>query len=518
VVSVAARASAFAFLALLGGVGTVYAPVPTFTAVAVLFALGLWAFVGSHQPSLAGLKVAGEPRIKPRGTLVTRLVSGYLLVFWFGLIAPLLAYSPRGPSSVGVSEGSLSNQMLISTFGLVGALFLPAAIRRFDKAFQWLVALWIVYLGWGAASLLWSTYPPLTVRNLVAFVLVSVGCFGLGVGFYGSLPDGRDLFLRHVFWASVLSALVILLPLPFRFQQYNLLDPSQRLDIGGNFPAYAVRPVMISLLALVATSILGARRWLKRDWFWVALLVLSLLALKSRGPVVWGMLALGIFYLLYKTSIRDRVLQAGLLFIIGVGTYIYYSENVLQTIFGPLVPYLTRGNVQATENLTGRVPLWQALIEQVWQHPWLGAGFAAFWSPLHIAELVSSGVSGRTSAHNGYLEEMLNTGVVGLTILLAFCLGALTVALRQARRGDPLGWLVFLFMVYYLLLNLTNALTQEYFQPPFVAILLSLGLLASRPTTDPATSPRAADSPAITTTGRRADEQAKDRKPKLSSP
>ena len=70
---------------------------------------------------------------------------------------------------------------------------------------------------------------------------------------------------------------------------------------------------------------------------------------------------------------------------IGVGTYIYYAENVLETILGPFVPYLTRGNVQATENLTGRVPLWQALIEQVWQHPWLGAGFAAFWSPVNLS-------------------------------------------------------------------------------------------------------------------------------------
>jgi len=494
-VSVAARASALAALALVGGVGTVYAPVPTFTAVAVLFALGLWAFTGSRQTATAGPKISEEERIKPRSTLTTRLVSGYLLVFWIALIAPLLAYSPRGPSSLGVSQGSLSNQVLITTFGLVGALFLPAAFRRFDGTFQWLAALWILYLGWAAASLLWSIYPPLTVRNVIAFILVSVGCFGLGVGFYGGLPNGRDLFLRHVFWASVLSALVILLPLPFRFQQYDLLDPSQRLDIGGNFSAYVTRPVMAALLALVATYILGVRQWLKRDWFWVALLVLPLLALKSRGPIVWGMLALGIFYLFYKTSIRDRVLQAGLLFMIGVGTYIYYTENVLETILGPLIPYMTRGNVQATENLTGRVPLWEALIEQVWQHPWLGAGFAAFWSPTHISELASTAVSGRASAHNGYLEELLNTGVVGLTILLAFCLGTLTLALRRGRRGDPLGWLVFLFLVFYLLLNLTNALTQEYFQPPFVLILVALGLLASGPAPGPATSPRTAESP-----------------------
>jgi len=494
-VSVAARASAFAVLALLGGVGTVYAPVPTFTAVAVLFALGLWTFAGSRQPSLARPKISEGARIKPRSTQVTRLVSGYLLVFWIGLIAPLAAYSPRAETSIGGSEGSLSNQVLISTFGLVGALFLPAAIRRFNVAFQWLVALWILYLGWASASLIWSISPTLTVRNLVAFVMVSVGCFGLGVGFYGGLPNGRDLFLRHVFWAGVLSALVILLPLPFRFQQYDLLDPSQRLDIGGNFSAYVTRPIMDVLLILAATSILGVRRWLKRDWFWVAVLVIPLLALKSRSPVLWGMIALGIFYLFYKTSIRDRVLQAGLLFMIGVGTYIYYSENVLRTIFGPLVPFLVRGNVEATENLSGRIPLWQVLVEQVWQHPWLGAGFAAFWSLENVSQLGSSDVLGRASAHNGYLEELLNTGAVGLTILLAFCLATLTIALRRARRGDPLGWLVFLFMVFYLLLNLTSALTQEYFQPPFVIILVALGLMASGSATAPATPPRAADSP-----------------------
>jgi O-antigen ligase len=321
--------------------------------------------------------------------------------------------------------------------------------------------------------------------------LVTVGCFGLGVGFYGRLPNGRDLFLRHLFWAGVLSALVVLLPLPFRFQQYDLLDPSSRLEIGGNFPAYVARPVMYALLALVATSILGVRRWQGRDWFWVVVFLLPLLVLKTRGPVLWGVIALGIFYVFYKTRIEDRVLQAGSLFMIGVGTYIYYSENVLETIFGPLVPYLTRGNVEATSKLTGRIPLWQTLIGEVGQHPWLGAGFAAFWSPLNISQVGSSEVSALPSAHNGYLEELLNTGVVGLAILLAFCLGTLTVARRRARGGDPLGWLVFLFVVFYLLLNMTNALTQEYFQPPFVIILVALGLMASRPATDPPTTPRA---------------------------
>ena len=195
----------------MGGVGTVYAPVPTFTAIAVLFALGLWAFAGGRLLAPAGPAVSGgEDQAAQHpghqaGVVVTSLLDR--------AYRPAPRFTPRGPSSIGVSQGSLSNQVLISTFGLVGALFLPAAIRRFDGAFQWLAALWVLYLGWAAASLIWSIYPPLTIRNVIAFVLVSVGCFGLGVGFYGGLPNGRDLFLRHVFWASVLSAMVILLPL-----------------------------------------------------------------------------------------------------------------------------------------------------------------------------------------------------------------------------------------------------------------------------------------------------------------
>jgi O-antigen ligase len=217
--------------------------------------------------------------------------------------------------------------------------------------------------------------------------------------------------------------------------------------------------------------------------------VLTLLVLKERGPVLWGILALGALYLYYRTRVRDRVLQAGSLFVIGVGTYIFYSQNVLGTVFGPLVEYLTRGSVETTANLTGRVPLWEVLIGEIAQRPWLGTGYATFWGSLDVLQAFGVETLQAPSAHNGYLEEMLNTGALGLALLLAFCLATLTVARRQARWGDPLGWLVILYMVYFLLLNLTNAVTQEYFEPVVVIILVALGLMASRPATNPPTSP-----------------------------
>lgn len=482
--SVAARVSAFGVLAFLGGAGFAYAPTPTFVAVAVTFALGLWLYTRGRSPYLTRSKNSEEVGGgRPRSTLIAKLVSAYLLVWWLALIAPILAYSPREGSSVGVAEaaaqGSLRRQVLIISFGLVGSLFLPAAIKRLDPAFRWVAALWTLYLGWAFASLLWSLYPPLTLRSVAAFALVSVGTFGLSAGFYGRQPNGRDLFLRHVFAAGILSAAVVLLPLPFRWGQYDILSPSGRLEIGGAFSTYVSRPVLCSLLVLIATAILGVRRWRRRDWLWVVVLVLPLLALKTRGPALWAILALSLFYLCYRSRVRDRVLQAGLLLVVSLGTYVVYSEGV----FATLAPYLTRGNVESTETLTGRIPLWEVLISEIGQHPWLGAGFAAFWSPDNLYRIEQLSGFSATSAHNGFVEELLNTGVVGLAILLAFLFHTTAVVLKQASRGDPLGWLAFLFLLFYLFLNVTNALIQSYSEIPFVVILAILGLMASTPAT-----------------------------------
>jgi exopolysaccharide production protein ExoQ len=484
--SVTAKVSFFAILAFLGGVGTVYAPAPTFAAVAAAFALSLWWFSKTRPSSSSAPEVfrKAEEGSEPRSTLTTKLVSGYLLIWWLALISPIAAYTPRGATSYEVAQsaaqGSLRNQALVFSFALIGSLFLPTAMRRFDPAFRWVAALWILYLGWALSSLLWTIYPPLTIRNVIAFILVSVGCFGLGTGFYGSHPNGRNLFLKHVFAAGVLSALVVLVPLPLRWGQYALLDPSFELQIGGDFPTYVSRPAMCALLVLIATSILQVRAWRRWDWIWVAILVTPVvLVLKTRGPALWAIVALGIFYLFYRVRIQDRVLQAGLLFALGVGTYIFYSEGAL----GPLILYLTRGNVEVAMTLTGRIPLWDVLLPEIGERPLLGAGFAAFWSPENVylvEELV--GFTAK-SAHNGYLEELLNTGVVGLTILLAFLLYSMAVVRRRAREGDPFGWLALLFIIFYLLLNLTNSLIQDYLQIPFMVILMILGIMASKPTT-----------------------------------
>jgi len=75
--------------------------------------------------------------------------------------------------------------------------------------------------------------------------------------------------------------------------------------------------------------------------------------------------------------------------------------------------------------LTGRTEIWRIVLNAIWQNPFLGYGYDAatanFIKPLLIGQVGPAAVD----AHNGYLDVMLGTGFLGLTILL-YCISSVT--------------------------------------------------------------------------------------------
>jgi O-antigen ligase len=324
----------------------------------------------------------------------------------------------------------------------------------------------------------------------VAFALVSLGSLGFGAGFYGARPDGARLLLKHIFAAGMISALVIVLPLPLHLGAYNPLDPSQRLIVAGDFAKYISRPVLSAALMLVICTVMGLRRWRQRDWLWLLILVAPILILKTRGPMLWAMLAFGLVYLLYRARAHERAFQAGMLLLVAFATYISYSRGLLEL----LIPFLARGDVDQTLTLTGRTDLWAALLPEFLGRPFLGYGFAAFWNPVNLQIMEGAAGFPVVSAHNGYLEELLSTGVIGLILLMVFWVYVMLLATSRGRQGEPLGWIALLFTVFYLFLNISTSLMQNYMEVPFIIIFALLGLMASRSAAAPPAEPGDAES------------------------
>ena len=73
--------------------------------------------------------------------------------------------------------------------------------------------------------------------------------------------------------------------------------------------------------------------------------------------------------------------------------------------------------------LTGRTELWSGLLDCLSRRPFLGLGYASFWTPHEnpfLHEIWQSTGYVLFSAHNGYLEVALGCGIVGLVLLAVF--------------------------------------------------------------------------------------------------
>ena len=90
-----------------------------------------------------------------------------------------------------------------------------------------------------------------------------------------------------------------------------------------------------------------------------------------------------------------------------------------------------------------RFDYWRAAVETTFKHPLLGTGPGTFQRP--YAQLKSPTAEMARLAHNDYLEQFSDSGIVGGTLYGAWIvLSLLTIGRRVWRSGDPVIFAVFL--------------------------------------------------------------------------
>ncbi len=106
--------------------------------------------------------------------------------------------------------------------------------------------------------------------------------------------------------------------------------------------------------------------------------------------------------------------------------------------------------------LTGRTNVWDMLRQMV-VDPFVGAGFMSFWSGSRMDIIWRNlGVS-INQAHNGYLEQYLNLGYIGVAFILAIMFSGLLKVRRQLNVDYPSALLRLCFILVAVLYNYTEA-------------------------------------------------------------
>jgi len=413
-----------------------------------------------------------------------RLTCIALFLWWIASLYPLMAVydieEQLQQAPEATEKGSLPGQLLVISFAILGGFYLPRAMRalRGRQEVRSLLYLLGAYLLWSAATIFWSDDVALSIRRLGQLILLLIGVFGLGAGFYSQTRERTLTLARHVLYASWIAVAVLITSRLWNQSFSELLNPEWTLK-GNTAAQFYIFPVAYGFIAaLVLYPAAKVRQVVS-----VSLLGLLLLLLKGRTMIA-GTLAAGLLISsrLAKPALgRTISLFIGLILslmqvdlAIGGRIFISCASWVADSLFS-LLPYLTLGNgMDDLLSLDGRVPLWQTLWPYFYEHPFVGHGFGAFWNPTRFDDVWFEARWYAVAAHNGFLDELLGTGVIGLLLFLAFWFGSMRLSLRVASEDKRTGYLVFGWLLLFLFFNSTGSLLQSYFESPTLFSLTAL--------------------------------------------
>ncbi|QPF90261.1 O-antigen ligase family protein [Bradyrhizobium commune] len=344
-------------------------------------------------------------------------------------------------------SGDIIRQALLAPF-FFGAVYLLVRTRRREHLQQ---------LGWPAAlviliclfSALWSSDPGATLRK----VLGLVGTFAVGTYVATRLSLFRLIKLAQI-------AVTIALVGSFL---WLLIAPDKALDTNAHLRGLFNHKNILGQFAgigYLAFLSLAVQKRVRRRMLWVGgagLCVLSLLLASSATPLIAIGFVTGWAYARFRLGLRPRELV--------VLTGLICTGGILFLVAAPDVFTLVIGR---DVTLSGRTNIWEFALEMAAAKPFLGYGYGVFWlGPNSPGSLFwDRTLQFELSAHNGYLQCLLDIGLVGFLTTLVAVLGPL---LRSSKGHRPYvgGAEIFSewFLIFFLILNVAEI---RFFDPTSV--------------------------------------------------
>jgi exopolysaccharide production protein ExoQ len=158
-----------------------------------------------------------------------------------------------------------------------------------------------------------------------------------------------------------------------------------------------------------------------------------------------------LFTLSYKSLIQN----------LRVPLYAFALAVTFAVVFGAM-PLLSNSEritsaMGRSSDLTGRVEIWSLVVPYILDRPIYGYGFSGFWSGASSESAQIERAMGTMImySHNGYLEILLNLGLLGFSFaLICFATGVHRAVLRSEFRHSSLDLWPLAFLTYLLFHNL----------------------------------------------------------------
>ncbi len=314
----------------------------------------------------------------------------------------------------------------------------------------------LLLLGLTLASFFWSAAPDFTADEVKALLRASV--MGGYLAFRYTPKQQMQLFTWTVGISALLStAFALALP------AYGMHLSGEHAGLWKGIYTHKQYLGRLMTVGLVPFILCGLEQPKQRLFYFAgAGLVLALIVL-SGSRTSLSLLTVSLFllplYQMVRQAYRTRTMLLSLSIVLAGAFALLVVANIETIIVDVMGKSL---------DLNSRGPIWTYAIEKGLERPWLGYGYAGFWTSSEADVIYNNTWAGgimregsRFHAHNGFIDTFLQIGLVGLAIcMLTFFRSIRDAAMLMTSRqyGLETFWML-QFLVITLLFNVTETRT-----------------------------------------------------------
>ena len=282
--------------------------------------------------------------------------------------------------------------------------------------------LYLFFLIWAVMSFSWSDDPGVSLRKVVILMLVTMGAVGIACRV--SMND--LLWIATSYFCLVIVAGIVA---EAAFGVFRPWTAGYRLAGTQHPNSVGMNAAMMCLAAGLYK--VRDQRWNWMKWAVIAFGVTVLLLTKSRTAFGACLVAAGVLALM-RTPAQFRLMVGSLAVACGCVAGILLNFVSVQDVRS-VTDAASMGRTEDVGSLTGRLPLWDEVWKSGRHHAMLGFGWGGFWTASRIDEISRALRWEIPNAHNAYLDLVLNLGVVGLLLYLAWLCSAAFVSMGRYR-------------------------------------------------------------------------------------
>jgi O-antigen ligase len=362
-----------------------------------------------------------------------------------------------------VAEGSLGNKLFWIFLLSISVFVWRKLYKNRIKTLNLHIYLLIAYISLEVLSAVWSAVPLISLRRSIQQTII---LFCILTPFLLGIDKNQILFKVCAILAFIVLINIVLIPL-FGIPSFGYNGTFPQKNLLGQ-----ISTIAFFLCVYAAIQTIGKNRVF--FIFSAALAILLVVISRSKTSLALLMIVPFISYVFITIAHVKNPLTRSVLILINI-TVIF--SIISASILVPFDIYDISNLLFHDRTFTGRTRIWEFAGYYINQAPIIGYGYGSFWGIGSATKAIGEGfIGGLLQAHDGYVDIILETGYLGLTIASLFLL-ALLRQIVSIPKNDK--WLAILLLSCVIFILLNNTMESSLFRsyvPLWVTLLLSAGL------------------------------------------